>query len=451
MILPQIYYALVLLGVSAVGVVAPLWISSRSSSLSSVSFSNGKKGNGSSSWFALRGETAALILSFGNAFSGGVMLAVGLVDLLPEAFSLFEKSDVSHRNKLHHLAGTFVVVGVLIPFCLEKSGLLFWILGSSGADKGSNADEGSQEQEQEQALTESSPLVSDQSLFHLQQYGADAETGGSSSHHGHSHSGDEHSHSHGVSSSSNAKDTLRRRAASFSTFNASTRKTSVCDPNSQCVVPSVASVRVQSRVDLLKNAGSKAAIAHADFMIPSASESCVHHDCGSADRGEKQHKHTHVSFTLFLFAVIISTHSVLAGISIGVQGIGKGGRAVFYALLVHKLFEGLMMGTTAAQERVAAAKDGKSKNHALSSILIFTYVLATPIGIMVGYLLFINSPEGLDDFSVGAIMATTSGTFVYIALVEVLGEEFEKETARLSKFACFLLGTLLMGATSWVV
>ena len=115
--------------------------------------------------------------------------------------------------------------------------------------------------------------------------------------------------------------------------------------------------------------------------------------------------------------------------------------------MAHKLFEAITMGISYVKAGLSVLKDRKME-------AIF-FILATPIGMLIGIYLRQNiaGVEDADDsIYTGIILALSSGTFIYIALIEVLTEEFghqhsEKDDAvsRVIKFSCFLFGVGVLG------
>lgn len=135
-------------------------------------------------------------------------------------------------------------------------------------------------------------------------------------------------------------------------------------------------------------------------------------------------------FSNLVVLVILSIHSILAGLALGVSG-KVNGLTILVALLVHKLFEALVMG-------VSTVKAHHELRVRLTEIIV--YVLATPIGVVIGAILSAGGP--LPQHTVGVIVGISSGTFTYIALVEVMAEE--ATACRAGKFLCYLLGLVGM-------
>jgi len=65
-----------------------------------------------------------------------------------------------------------------------------------------------------------------------------------------------------------------------------------------------------------------------------------------------------------------------------------------------------------------------------------TFTLAGPLGTMIGFILQNEAPLVLQ----GIFMSITSGTFLYIALTEVVALEFSKVEHKLVKFIGLICG-----------
>ena len=127
------------------------------------------------------------------------------------------------------------------------------------------------------------------------------------------------------------------------------------------------------------------------------------------------------------------------------------------ALSVHSLFEGIAVGITHSIEDVwtlllaialhkgaAACSLGISlvktfpDDFALCRWLVFTFALATPLGIIIG----MNIPDSpVMDVVFNSLAA---GTFLYIACSEVIVEEFTIPGGRCYKFLFYLIGIAII-------
>mmetsp|Transcript_3890 Transcript_3890/g.4488 ORF Transcript_3890/g.4488 Transcript_3890/m.4488 type:complete len:124 (-) Transcript_3890:912-1283(-) len=95
-----------------------------------------------------------------------------------------------------------------------------------------------------------------------------------------------------------------------------------------------------------------------------------------------------------------------------------------FGFCLHKIFEGLVLGIQHADQPIL-----------ISSVFWFScYIFATPIGLFISQLVTFNSLQQM------RLLSLTAGNFIYIALIEIIGEEFEAENYRVLKFLCFAAG-----------
>jgi zinc transporter 1/2/3 len=68
--------------------------------------------------------------------------------------------------------------------------------------------------------------------------------------------------------------------------------------------------------------------------------------------------------------------------------------------------------------------------------MITVFSAATPVGILMGMLLLLNSSGVVE----GIFGALATGTFMYIALSEIIVEEFSMSSYKMSKYAAYWVG-----------
>jgi zinc transporter 1/2/3 len=140
---------------------------------------------------------------------------------------------------------------------------------------------------------------------------------------------------------------------------------------------------------------------------------------------------------MYLFGALMSIHSFIEGIALGVEDSQNEVFNILVAILSHKMIDAFTFG-------VNIAKNPSISNSQFSK-LIFLFASVTPAGILIGASILSSAPNNL--FS-EAITAISAGTFIYISLVEIILPEFEDETEtrseRLLKFSLLLLGVGFM-------
>jgi len=130
----------------------------------------------------------------------------------------------------------------------------------------------------------------------------------------------------------------------------------------------------------------------------------------------------------------LSVHSVLAGIALGAQPNLERTIAVMLAVVAHKSTEGFALGISLARNRVPTR---------VSHSLILAFAAAAPAGIAVGGVAttFLAGPHAA-TFE-GSFSAIAAGTFVYIASLDMIGEEFSHGDQPFSKWCLACLGLLI--------
>jgi len=296
------------------------------------------------------------------------------------------------------------LVGVLIPFAFEKGGLILFIIQHSSrktpGDSSSIAGHGILAVSEESPDYESTNTTSRKGLPRVSSKLSSR-------------------HSHGTDDSDESR-----------------------VPRSSCVMPAMVSTHLQVRLDFLREASNQSLdiVDHATTVVPKS----THHNemlteedelfgdtHGEARRGTR---HTHFSVSWMLLTVILVFHSVLAGFTLGVQS-PSGTPALFVALLLHKVFESVAMGVASTQAANASSFVRQTQ--------FLTYCLAAPIGIALGRA-FSESSDTPTPATRALITALTSGSFIYISLVEIIQEEFMDEKHRVQKFVAFVTGSILM-------
>lgn len=140
-----------------------------------------------------------------------------------------------------------------------------------------------------------------------------------------------------------------------------------------------------------------------------------------------------VSFiTAMLMGVALCFHSLLEGAALGAQETITNSMHIFIAIVSHKGLAAYALGSSLVESRVDMEKFWK---------VIIPFTLASPVGILLGYFLSAIA-QGL---GAAALSALASGTFLYVAFMEVIPRELETEDYNVfMKLACLLLGFFMM-------
>lgn len=137
------------------------------------------------------------------------------------------------------------------------------------------------------------------------------------------------------------------------------------------------------------------------------------------------------SMTAYSLAVVLSVHSLIAGLALGAERTHGQALILLAAIMAHK-------GAAAFALGVALHRSGMPSRRIAGVIAVF--VCMTPLGIAVG--------TGLDEFLSGreAVLFTSvfdalaAATFLYVAAVDILSHEFAHRDRAGLKFVGFSFG-----------
>ncbi|KAF1313639.1 Zinc-iron permease, partial [Globisporangium splendens] len=113
--------------------------------------------------------------------------------------------------------------------------------------------------------------------------------------------------------------------------------------------------------------------------------------------------------------IALSFHSVLEGLGIGAQTRSAWG--VFLAIVVHKGLAAFALGSGLVQSSLKTS-------HVTLYMVVFSFM--SIIGIIIGWIIAADSSE--DSAAAGICVALASGTFIYVAVMEVIPQEFPRHT-----------------------
>lgn len=114
--------------------------------------------------------------------------------------------------------------------------------------------------------------------------------------------------------------------------------------------------------------------------------------------------------TPFILQIAIGIHAVFEGLSVGLSETTGDALALTAAVICHKWAEGLTLGLAFADADIPIN---------ISTAMIAIQAIMNPIGIAIGWAL---SDSG--SLVCGIFTSISAGTFLYIATIEVITEEF---------------------------
>lgn len=133
----------------------------------------------------------------------------------------------------------------------------------------------------------------------------------------------------------------------------------------------------------------------------------------------------------FMLALVLSIHSLIAGSVLGLEDTLVESFAIFVAIFAHKSAAAFALG-------ISLQRADLTTKRFIYIILFFS--LMTPIGIILGTY-FSGSIDAILESIFDALAA---GTFLYVAIVEIMEEVFEKPKDLWIKFFFIVLGFGLM-------
>ena len=143
--------------------------------------------------------------------------------------------------------------------------------------------------------------------------------------------------------------------------------------------------------------------------------------------------------TQFLLAIVLSIHSVIAGIALGLEADKSAFVGVLIAILAHK-------GSAAFALVAVLKKSGMAAARIWHTLLIFC--LMAPAGIVFGALYGDASEGGTAHLAEAVFDALAAGTFLYVASLEIIDEVFGRAERNWLKFVLLGLGFVLMAVLS---
>lgn len=121
----------------------------------------------------------------------------------------------------------------------------------------------------------------------------------------------------------------------------------------------------------------------------------------------------------------LSTHSVITGIALGLEPEVAASLLVMTGILLHK-------GSASFALMVTTHNSGMEPARLRTVLTIF--VLTTPLGIFLGTLSSTLLQGESAEISVGVFNALAAGTFIYVAVMDVIGGEMGRLEDRVARF-----------------
>lgn len=158
---------------------------------------------------------------------------------------------------------------------------------------------------------------------------------------------------------------------------------------------------------------------------------------------QHSHGHSHLPddfhegvFGCITFFIGLSAHSFLEGLGLGSQN-GTDIWAMFVAIIAHKGLAGFALGASFVRAGLSPC---------LINLWGLMFAIITPTCVMFGYLMDTAADTQID----GVMLALASGSFLYVAIIEVLAQEFLTDVTLTKVLSC-LTGWMVMALLAfWV-
>eukprot|EP00754_Rhynchopus_humris_P034968 Rhum_TRINITY_DN16550_c0_g1::Rhum_TRINITY_DN16550_c0_g1_i1::g.163622::m.163622/K14709/SLC39A1_2_3, ZIP1_2_3; solute carrier family 39 (zinc transporter), member 1/2/3 len=144
-----------------------------------------------------------------------------------------------------------------------------------------------------------------------------------------------------------------------------------------------------------------------------------------------------------ILTAVLSIHSVVSGMALGIQDSYEKAFLIFLAIVSHKWVEAFSLGTS-----IVKATDA---NIPVMVRLLSAFAVSSPIGILIGSVLQASLSGAKASVATAVLDSAASGTFIYIAVVDTLVEEFSNGIDKNRKFIAVIAGFAMMRFLSTLV
>ncbi len=155
---------------------------------------------------------------------------------------------------------------------------------------------------------------------------------------------------------------------------------------------------------------------------------------GSLEKHSDTHKRQ-LSFHLIILTLILSVHSIIAGIALGTERSLTHSAIILFAILAHK-------GSASFALTINLMKEGTASKIVLKIITFFCFM--TPIGIVLGILIDKAMTGTAQQIVTATFDSLAAGTFLYVSILGIAQEEFSDQKDKFWKFILMCVGIAVM-------
>lgn len=170
-----------------------------------------------------------------------------------------------------------------------------------------------------------------------------------------------------------------------------------------------------------------------------APNSSIEKETIEANLKDHDHQEAHVhapSLGPYVLVVAMGVHALFEGLALGLRSNPASFYGFMTAIVSHKWAECMAVG-------INFLTNGIPKLNSFLALLFFSFL--TPIGIIIGMAF-----TGTDEKTKAILYAISCGTFLYIAIAEIIAEEFEGEKGAVYRYLAYFGGATLMVVVWWV-
>jgi len=150
----------------------------------------------------------------------------------------------------------------------------------------------------------------------------------------------------------------------------------------------------------------------------------------------------------YILTFVLSLHSLISGVALGMDGNITTLISLFVAIISHKWIEAFALGVAINKSQATSGSE-YSLSRTLKLILI--YSMMEPLGIIIGVILSAYLAEDKLTVTQAFVLGLAAGTFIYVAVVDILPAEFSHNGHGPEKYIKFMLVLVGIVAISIVV